>query len=81
MASNITVRAFCTTLSLGLAILNGLISFLPGFGIITLLAGDQLNFPLRISLAIFTNQFLLIPSRVVLSEPFDIFPGLLFISR
>lgn len=61
--------------------LSGLSSFLPGLGIITLLAGENLNLPLRISLEMSSNHFLLIPSRVVLSIPLDIIlPGLLLIS-
>ena len=81
MASKTTARAFWTILSLGLATLRGLNSFFTGLGIITLLAGDQSNLPLRISLAVFTNHLSLIPPRVTLSEPLGILPGLLFISR
>lgn len=45
IASSTIVIAFCMILSLGLATLRGLSSLLPGLGIITLLAGENLNFP------------------------------------
>lgn len=79
--SSTRARAFCTIFSLGLPTPRGLSSFLPGFGIITLRAGLNLNFPFRRFIAVFSNHFSLIPSRVVLSVPLDIFPGLLLIAR
>lgn len=80
IASNMTAIAFWTIFSLGLAILRGLSSFFPGLGIITLLAGENLNLPLRTSLEVLSNHFLFIPSRVLLSVALDMLPGLLFIS-
>ena len=67
--------------SLGLAILNGLSSLFPGLGIITLRLGDHEYFPLFSWWAVFSNHLLFMPSNVVLLVPFDMFPGLLFISR
>lgn len=81
MASSTIVKAFWTILSLGFPTLRGLNSFFPGLGIITLRAGENLNFPFCIFWAVLSNHFKLIPSRVVLSVPLDILPGLLLISR
>lgn len=67
-------------LSLGLPTLNGLSSFFPGLGIRALLVGVKLNFPDLTSLAIFSNHLLFIPSRVSSFIPFNMLPGLLFIS-
>ena len=54
--------------------------FLPlGLGMYTLRAGLGINFPLLILEPVLTNHALSIPSKVSLSDPFVMFPGLLFI--
>ncbi|OTB09684.1 hypothetical protein K445DRAFT_71820, partial [Daldinia sp. EC12] len=71
--------AFCTIFSLGDAIVKGLFSFFPGFGICVLLAGLNLKIPAFISVRIFSRYFMVSPSRVTSSTPWVILPGLLLI--
>ncbi|OTA48422.1 hypothetical protein K449DRAFT_341450, partial [Hypoxylon sp. EC38] len=63
--SSMSWMAFCTTFSLGEAIVRGLVSFFPGLGICTLLAGVNLNSPALNKDCVFSIYFRLIPSRVV----------------
>lgn len=62
-------------LSLGKAIPKGLI-FPFALGMNTLLAGRNLYFPRLKSSVAFKNHLAVIPSRVSLSDPWTILPGL-----
>lgn len=82
MADNIRSKAFCTIFSLGEPIAKGLNINFSGvdLGIRTCLVGENLNFPLFRSLAIWKNHFKSIPSKVSLLITFpercDIIPDL-----
>lgn len=76
-----TVIAFWIIFSLGLPTLKGLSSVFPGLGIMTLLVGENLNLPVFMSLATFSNHSRLIPSSVSSVIPLDMLPGLLLIAR
>ena len=80
MTSRMICRAFCTILSLGGAIVNGLFLFVLGLGISTLLDGLKSKIPFFSSLATFSNHAKFIPSSVVLPTPLVVFPGLPLIS-
>nr|YP_009722378.1 hypothetical protein [Morchella importuna]QGN66780.1 hypothetical protein [Morchella importuna] len=72
--------AFCTTLSLGAAIVKGIVSFFPGLGISTLMAGGKLYVPAFSSAWVFSKYFRFIPSKVISPIPWVIFTGLLLIN-
>ena len=76
MASTMTCNAFCTILSLGEAIVNGLVLFELALAISTLLEGLNSYLPCFISLVIFSNHSKFIPSSVVFSITLVMLPGL-----
>jgi hypothetical protein len=81
MASKIVWIAFCTTLSLGEAIVRGLVFVgSDALGISILLDGLNLNWFVRILFAVFSNQGMSILSSVSGFAPFVMLSGLLLIS-
>lgn len=80
MASRMICNPFCTIFSLGEPTPKGLVSFFPGLGMRTLLAGVKLNFPDFSSSAVSMNHAWSIPSRVSIVIPLLMFPGFAFIN-